>query len=137
MQSTAASLRVISLLISTGLLSACMSNQASNPNEVILPADFQVPTVNDFTGAPGCYIAAYSQDAQQGVYAVGEGVYLMGQLRVPGTYQGSICQPTGYEDQDISAENIFKELFDEKLSPACSNRSCWAGGDTGGFVGAN
>lgn len=106
------------------------------PEQIILPSDFYVPTVNDFTGFPGCYVAAYSRTQRNSVYSVGGGIYVMGQVRVPGRYEGRICQPAGYEGQDISRLDYFKDLFEQTLPDACSKRICWAGGDTGGFVGA-
>lgn len=67
---------------------------------MILPANFHVPTVNDFTGIPGCYVAAYSREQTNSVYSVGDRIYVMGQVRVPGRHEGRICQPKGYEGQD-------------------------------------
>jgi hypothetical protein len=107
------------------------------PEQIILPSDFYVPTVNDFTGFPGCYVAAYSRTQRNSVYSVGDGIYVMGQVRVPGRYEGRICQPVGYEGQDISRLDYFKDLFEQTLPDACRKRICWAGGDTGGFVGAS
>lgn len=134
----------ITIIISlAGFLIAAISScfqyrtKALEPNEVVLPEDFPVPTVNDFTGFPGCYIAAYSREQTNSAYSVGGGIYVMGQVRVPGRYEGRICQPQGYEGQDISGLDYFKELFEQKLPNACQNRQCWAGGDTGGFVGAD
>jgi hypothetical protein len=112
-------------------------SQNSEPEQAILPEDFYVPTVNTFRGYPGCYIAAYSHNKRNSVYSVGDGIFVMGQVRVPGTYEGRICQPEGYEGEDISRLDEFKDLFDQELPHACRDRSCWAGGDTGGFVGAN
>ncbi|MEH1800134.1 MAG: hypothetical protein V7L13_13395 [Nostoc sp.] len=106
-----------------------------DPNQYILPNDFSIPTVNDFIGSPGCYIAAYSHQKEMSASSVGGDIYVMGQVRVPGHYEGRICQPKGYEGQDISSLDYFKELFDQKLPKVCINKSCWAGGDTGGFVG--
>ncbi|WP_445632592.1 hypothetical protein NSTC745_04140 [Nostoc sp. DSM 114161] len=106
-----------------------------DPNQSILPNNFYLPTVNDFTGSPGCYIAAYSHQREMSARSVGGDIYVMGQVRVPGHYEGRICQPKGYEGKDISSLDYFKELFDQKLPKVCINKSCWAGGDTGGFVG--
>jgi len=106
-----------------------------NPDTTLLPNDFSIPTVNSFTRVPGCYVAAYSRTAENSAYAVGGGVYVMGLVRVPGHYAGSICLPAGYETEDISRLDIFKDLLDYSLPTACENRSCWAGGDTGGLLG--
>ena len=131
------------------------NRQEPAPNRLLLPNDFKVYfredfgvvnvpypsleermllTVNDFMGTPGCYVAAYSHQAENSAYSVSENIYVMGQVRVPGRYQGRICQPQGYEDIDISVQPEFGELFAEKLPLACQT-GCWAGGDTGGWFG--
>jgi hypothetical protein len=124
------------------------------PNKAILPANFKVyvrdnvvvnvsypgfeektlPTVNEFIGYPGCYVAAYSRRKEKSVYSVGGGIYVMGQVRAPGSYQGRICLPVGYEKVDISADFNFK-LFLAKVLPSACEEGCWAGGDTGGWFG--
>ena len=124
------------------------------PNKTILPANFKVyvrdnvvvnvpypgfeektlPTVNQFIGVPGCYVAAYSRRKEKSVYSVGGGIYVMGQVRVPGSYQERICLPVGYEKVDISAEPRFKLMF-AKVLPSVCKEGCWAGGDTGGWFG--
>ncbi|WP_131782659.1 hypothetical protein [Legionella gresilensis] len=91
-----------------------------------------IPTDNSYTGMPGCYIACYSHNP--GVYAVSPSISVMGQIRVQGSYTNRICQPQGYQNQDISAEQIFKDLCSNKIA-ACRSASCWAGGDTGGWFG--
>jgi hypothetical protein len=125
-----------------------------DPNKAILPAKFKVyvkdnvvvntsypdfeekilPTVNKFVGTPGCYIAAYSPRKEKSVYSVGGDIYVMGQVRVSGSYQDRICQPVGYENADISAARRFKLMFALALPSACK-KGCWAGGDTGGWFG--
>ncbi|MES2205538.1 MAG: hypothetical protein V4525_01930 [Pseudomonadota bacterium] len=117
----------------------------------ILPADFMVyvnnntvinhpspgfqptilKTVNQFLGNPGGYIACYSHINQGSAYGVGGDIYVMGQIRLPGNYQGRIFQPEHYEGKDISQANEFKMMC-SKHFPACQH-SCWAGGDTGGW----
>jgi len=126
-----------------------------DPNQAILPANFKVytqgrgavnspypgleaktlPTINDFIGSPGCYIACYSREEKNSIYSVGGGIYVMGQVRVPGSYSGRICLPKNYEEADISAEPEFKNLCARSLPQACKGDSCWAGGDTGGWFG--
>jgi hypothetical protein len=123
-------------------------------NKAILPANFKVyvrdnvvvnvshpgfeektlPTVNKFIGYPGCYVAAYSRRKEKSVYSVGGGIYVMGQVRFPGSYQERICLPVGYEKADISANPKFKLIFAKVLPLACEE-GCWAGGDTGGWFG--
>ncbi len=125
-----------------------------DPNKAILPENFKVyvrdnivvnvsypgfeektlPTVNKFIGYPGCYVAAYSRRKEKSVYSVGGGIYVMGQVRFPGSYQERICLPVGYEKADISANPKFKLIFAKVLPLACEE-GCWAGGDTGGWFG--
>ena len=93
-----------------------------------------LPTVNDFRGSPGCYVACYSHDAERAVYGVGGEIYVMGQIRVPGNYQNRVCQPADYEGRDISAAPAFKKLCGRLLPDRCRT-GCWAGGDTGGWFG--
>ncbi|OCH97479.1 hypothetical protein A8135_02885 [Legionella jamestowniensis] len=133
--------------------SLTMQGNSVNPNEQLLPSPFPVfvmdnygvvnrpypgtkpaslPTDNSYTGVPGCYIACYSHN--KGVYPVSASIYVMGQIRVKGQYQGRICQPEGYVNKDISAASQFKQLCSEKI-PSCNHIECWAGGDTGGWFG--
>jgi hypothetical protein len=94
-----------------------------------------LPTVNLFKGKPGCYVACYSHQVNQSVYPVSKDIFVMGQVRVEGHYDNRICKPKGYEDKDISAENAFKQLCEDNLKQQCTQLSCWAGGDTGGWFG--
>lgn len=125
-----------------------------DPNKAILPANFKVyakdnvvvnvsypgfeqktlATVNKFIGYPGCYVAAYSRRKEKSVYSVGGDIYVMAQVRVPGSYQERICLPVGYENVDISADPQFQLMFAKVLPKACKE-GCWAGGDTGGWFG--
>ena len=92
-----------------------------------------LPTRNLFAGAPGGYIACYSRSRAGSVYGVGGGIYVMGQIRVPGHYNERIFEPDGYQGKDISAADKFKKLCRQTFS-SCQ-QSCWAGGDTGGWFG--
>lgn len=133
-----------------------LGRQDPDPNRAILPSSFRVyvrgnavvnsfypgfeervlPTVNRFMGYPGCYVAAYSRDPERAAYPIGSDIYVMGQVRVPGRYEGRICRPTNYETADISAAPEFKEMLAEALPDVCpTDTSCWAGGDTGGWFG--
>lgn len=94
-----------------------------------------LPTVNAFKEAPGCYVACYSHVKKGSVYSVGSNIYVMGQVRVPGSYDARICLPKGYEHKDISAEITFKQLCEQYLPEQCTGLTCWAGGDTGGWFG--
>lgn len=95
-------------------------------SEVFLPTD------NSYTEAPGCYIACYAHN--HGMYAVGQNIYVIGQIRVKGHYVNRLCQPDGFLEQDLSKAHFFQMLCSKKL-PACAGENCWAGGDTGGWFG--
>jgi hypothetical protein len=89
-----------------------------------------LPINNSYKQAPGCYIACYSKEKEGAIYPVGGGIFVMGQVRVPGSYQSRICRPKGYETADISAEDYFKKLCRKSLPNCKTDTSCWAGGDT-------
>ncbi len=93
----------------------------------------ELPTVNKFRGAPGCYVACYARGTQGAIYSVGGGIQVRGQVRVRGRYVGRICRPTGHEKDDISALRKFKDACNQAIR-ACGT-GCWAGGDTGGWFG--
>ncbi len=95
-----------------------------------------LPTRNEFQGTPGCYIACYSHEENQSIYPIGNNIFVMGQIRVAGHYTNKICQPTGFEDKDISAEQEFKFKCEKVFPDKCTKSSCWAGGDTGGWFGS-
>jgi C1A family cysteine protease len=92
-----------------------------------------LPTVNRYTGPDGGYIACYSRNEEGGVYSVGDGIYVMGQIRLQGQYINRTFYPKGYENKDISAVQEFKDLCNQTF-PACKGGG-WAGGDTGGWFG--
>lgn len=102
-----------------------------NPNggtKVMLPTD------NKSGAIPGCYIACYSTDGDAGVYKISNDIYVIGQIRVPGNYTQRTCIPSGMAHQDISTNLGFKQLC-AKVYAACDGNRCWAGGDTGGWLG--
>jgi hypothetical protein len=128
--------------------------QSSNPQYNFLPEDFKVyvglngdvinypasgyeerilPTVNNYKGSDGGYIACYSHNQEGGIYSVGENIYVIGQIRLQGQYINRIFYPHGYENQDIGAIQEFKDLCNQTF-PACKEGG-WAGGDTGGWFG--
>jgi len=92
-----------------------------------------LPTKNQYMGNDGGYIAVYSHNPIGSIYSVGGDIYVMGQIRVQGKYDGRIFQPKGYEGVDISAAQYFKDLAN-KTFPACKGGG-WVGGDTGGWFG--
>ncbi len=124
------------------------------PTEILLPEAFPVyvnemvvinhpevnfiekvlPTINLYKGTPGCYIACYSHQEQNSVFPVGDQIYVMGQVRIAGKYAVRNCEPTNFAGKDISANDIFKAICNEKIK-ACEGAHCWAGGDTGGWLG--
>ncbi|MBD2485569.1 hypothetical protein [Planktothrix sp. FACHB-1365] len=89
-----------------------------------------LPTVNQYKGADGGYVAFYSRDPANAVYSVGGGIYVLGQIRLKGRYIGRIFHPEGYLNQDISAVPEFKALCRKTFGV-----EGWAGGDTGGWFG--
>lgn len=125
-----------------------------NPMQTLLPEAFSVyvngttvinhpepgftemflPTNNLYKGNPGCYIACYSYQKENAVYPVGDKIYVMGQVRVAGKYAGRVCEPTNFAGKDISGNDVFKSICNEKIE-VCKNAKCWAGGDTGGWFG--
>lgn len=133
-------------------------SNAYNPNRVILPANYKVyvlgktvlnhpapgpypgfkqktlPTYNFYKGHPGCYIICYSHDATRSIYPVSNTIFVNGQIRVPGHYQGRICQPASRVNQNISKSVYFKDLCAKHIG-TCKSGNCWAGGDSGGWFG--
>ncbi len=92
-----------------------------------------LPTINKYTGSDGGYIACYSRNKEGSIYSVGDGIYVMGQIRLQGQYIERIFHPQGYENQDISSAQELKDLCNQTF-PACKG-GCWAGGDSGGWFG--
>jgi hypothetical protein len=54
----------------------------------------------------------------------------VGQVRLRGKYHGRVFHPWGYQGQDISTAQEFKDLCRELFGV-----EGWAGGDTGGWFG--
>lgn len=106
---------------------------AAFPHPVPDTVEKHIPTVNIFNHTPGCYVACYSHNPDKAVYSVTPTIYLVGQLRVRGSYVGRQCVPENYESADIRSEKVFKDLCSRAFS--CPGNSCWAGGDTGGWFG--
>lgn len=88
-------------------------------------------TINLYLGEDGGYIAIYSHNANKGIYSVGDGIYVIGMIRLKGSYVDGIFYPVGYgEGMDISKAEELKQLADHVFPSACRG-DCWAGGDTG------
>jgi hypothetical protein len=142
------------LLITGNGYSLTVDVQTINPNQSILPSPFPIasngqvvinhpapgfttlylPTNNDYKGNPGCYVACYSHDAKLGIYPVGKDIFVNGQVRVPGTYNGTLCNPSSAQSKDTNQANEFKNICRDKIE-SCKSTSCWTGGDTGGWFG--
>ena len=91
-----------------------------------------LPTYNDYMGEDGGYVAIYTHDKKQGIYSVGGGIYVSGQIRVPGSYEGRTFIPAWREDGD----NITRDArILEACSEYCDMEGKWLGGDTGGWFG--
>lgn len=115
--------------------------EPAEPDRDTLPADFAVdgqpvPTDSRFAGTPGCYVACYARREAGAAYSVGGGIFVHGLVRVPGRYEGRICLPTGHETADISVPTSPFGAQCAAAIPSCRG-GCWAGGDTGGFLGHN
>lgn len=89
-----------------------------------------LPTNNDYKQTPGCYIACYSTDATASIYSPDDTSYLIGQVRVAGSYDGTSCKPIGFENKDISKVQKFSILCSASFAP-CKGKHCWANGQTG------
>ncbi|MGE3318614.1 MAG: hypothetical protein AB7I18_04900 [Candidatus Berkiella sp.] len=118
------------------------------PNKGMLPEEFKVyysekagisktafkggsekiiPTKNDFTEVPGCYISCYTNDPKKGLYHVGDNTYLIGQIRVSGHYYGGNCLPKGFENKDVRTAKEFKEMCEKDFPEKCDKLSCSVG----------
>lgn len=94
----------------------------------------KLPIINHYTGSgDGVYVAVYSHNKFRSIYTVGGDIYVMGLIRLKGSWNGTIAEPEGWEGKDISASEEFKQLA-KQYFPACRNDG-WVGGDTGGFFG--
>lgn len=140
-------------LLTAILATVCLQAYANDEQSRLLPERFSVyvrdttvinhpaegfekrllPTRNLYKGSPGGYVACYSRIQTDSVYRAGDGIFVMGQIRMLGQYKNRIFEPTGYAGKDISADSQFKDLCNTEFS-SC-RKSCWAGGDTGGWFG--
>lgn len=85
-------------------------------------APLMLPSNSTYTASPGCYVACYTYSGV-GVHPVSRGIWIAGQVRVPGDYEQGICRPhESSHDKQLCAE------FE-----ACTLSPCWVGGDTGGW----
>ncbi|MBY3179484.1 C1 family peptidase [Rhizobium leguminosarum] len=91
-----------------------------------------LPTINRYWGPDGGYVAVYSRLADHAVYSVGDGIYVVGQIRLQGAYVGRRFVPKGYEGKDISVAPDMKAICDQAFPGSAPNR---ASSDTGGWFG--
>lgn len=129
-------------------------NVQQQANNDLLPIDFQVyvnnnvvvnwpapgfqarilPTFNHYTGPNGGYLAIYTREEKEGVYGVGGGIYVVGQVRVPGKYEGRIFVPEGYQFGDNCTQDTVLLKICNQYLPDMKGK-IWVGGDTGGWFG--
>ncbi len=93
-----------------------------------------LPTFNDYQNADGGYVAIYTRNAEKGIYGVGGGIYVIGQVRIPGEYVGRIFIPVGYQPGDDITQDPEILAICEKYIPEMKG-DMWVGGDTGGWYG--
>lgn len=93
-----------------------------------------LPTFNHYMGEDGGYVAIYTRDKDAGIYGVGGGIYVVGQIRVQGHYDGRIFIPKGYKRGDNITQDPELLSVCEIYFPEMAGRM-WIGGDTGGWFG--
>lgn len=89
-----------------------------------------LPTINLYKGNDGGYVAFYSSNLKIGIYSVGDGIYVIGQIRLQGKYNGRIFMPKGCEGKDLNTVQWIKDLGKQHFK---SEDDIGAGGDTGGW----
>lgn len=94
-----------------------------------------LPVFNRYKGIEdGGYIACYSNiPIGSGSYSVGGGIYVVGLIKLKGSYTGRMFVPEGCEGQDLSKLQWLSDLCREYFPDA--EGDLWAGPDTGGFFG--
>ncbi|MFA6915433.1 MAG: hypothetical protein WC222_03480 [Parachlamydiales bacterium] len=93
-----------------------------------------LPTFNHYQGQDGGYVAIYTHDKEAAVYGVGGDIYVIGQIRVQGHYDGRIFIPKGYKRGDnITQDPELLEICATYFPSMSGNM--WVGGDTGGWFG--
>ena len=134
--------------ITAAVPATAVGPRPGGPNKGMLPEEFKVyynenvgisktsfkgasekviPTKNDFTEVPGCYISCYTKDAKKGLYNIGDNTYLIGQIRVSGHYYGGTCLPKGFENKDVRNAKEFKEMCEKDFPEKCEKESCGVG----------
>ena len=106
-----------------------------------LPEDFRVYVSPDggvanvpYEGSEERVLATVNlYQGEAGVYSVGGGIYVVGQVRLRGRYVGRVFHPTGFEQRDISAASEIAFVCNQAFGGG--DWECWGGGDTGGWFG--
>ena len=89
----------------------------------------QLPSPAAYRGEAGCYLVCLTENQSAGLYTLSDGRAVVGQVRVPGSYWGSICEgmkPTGFS---------YSELCERAFPEVCAQESCRVGFDTGSWFG--
>jgi len=93
-----------------------------------------LPTINEYQGEDGGYIAIYTREKEGSSYEIGKGIYVVGQVRIQGTYHRRVFVPTGYQPGDDITQDPELIALCEKHFPGHAGK-LWIGGDTGGWFG--
>lgn len=93
----------------------------------------KLPIANYYKGIEKCvYIVVYSRKREGSVYGTWDGPFVMGLIRIKGTWKGKLAEPDGWEGKDFGKTEFFRKLA-LQYYPSCKNNECWVGGDTGDF----
>src|SRR5437868_5802912 len=79
-----------------------------------------IPTNNEYTDNPGCYVSCQSKNSKEGIYHVSDNVYMMGQIRVAGHFMNGLCVPKGYESKDLRRSKEFREQCEKSFPTSCA-----------------
>lgn len=93
-----------------------------------------LPTINHYAGVDGGYVALYTRKKAGAVYSVGDGIYVVGQIRVQGKYLNRIFFPKGYSEGDNITQDKRILALCHQYFPEFKGK-VWIGGDTGGWYG--
>lgn len=121
---------IMSLLILTSLVGCTHSNQKQAPMGSQKQLPMGAPLNDSWStfkkpAADECFIACYTEQNKHYVVA---GYYL-----TKGKYEGRICHPVNFTGELSRKDSIYS--IQCSSLPNCKRNICWAGGDTGGFVG--
>ena len=105
-----------------------------NPSSVEEEEEVVIPEEEEITTPTQGSIACYAHGFDEGFASVGNNIRVIGYISLEGAYDAQgIFQPKGFEGQDISVLQHFKDLCNTHY-PFCDDlNGCWAGGDTLGY----